>query len=205
MTVWRELRKVKTEQQNDLFEAPRAAADRGLWSLFWVLQGGPDIARKDLTLKPEYMSDSLGKYGEEVKRVWGVCGTDERGVFGLQTKVHTWTIQRAGLAAVNASEALRLDERALIAGAEAWAVAHGFDSVSDFQAQGEAFSPWTRVNNCTDSDENDQIEAEKLDALRGPGLNFQGGEGKPTFESLKNEIHPRGSGRFGRQRPAPCP
>ena len=41
VTVWREMRKVKLQQQNDLFEAPRAAADRGLWSLFWVLQGGP--------------------------------------------------------------------------------------------------------------------------------------------------------------------
>lgn len=185
VTVWRELRKVKTEQVNDLFELPRSAADRGLWSLFWVLQGGPDVARKDLTLKPAYVSDSLGKYGDEVKRVWGVSGKDDRGDFGLQTKLHTWTIQRAGMALVNASEALRLDERALIAGAEAWAVAHGFDSVSAFQAQGEAFSPWTRVNNCTDGGDLDQIEAEKLDALRGPGINFQGGEGKPTFESMK--------------------
>ena len=177
VTVWRELRKVKLEQQNDLFEAPRAAADRGLWSLFWVLQGGPDVARKDLTLKPEYATDTLGKYGDEVKRVWGIAAAD---TYALQTRVHTWTVQAAGLGEINRLETLRLDERALIAGAEAWAVAHGFESASDFRETGEAFSPWTRVNNCTESDDS---EAQRLDAMRGPGLNFQRGEGKPPFES----------------------
>lgn len=197
VTVWRELRKVKLQQQNDLFEAPRAAADRGMWSLFWVLQGGPDVARKDLTLKPEYATDKTGKYGDEVKRVWGLAAIDG---CALQTRIHTWTVQRAGLGAVNASEALRLDERALIAGAEAWAVAHGFDSASDFRETGEAFSPWTRVNNCTESDD---AEAEKLDRQRGAGLNFQQGGGKPPFESHLNEIFHDRLGRFGLRRPAP--
>ena len=194
VTVWRELRKVKLQQKNDLFEMPRAAADNGMWSLFWVLQGGPEVARKDLSLKTEYATDLVGKYGEKVARVWGVTASDG---CALQTRTHEWTVQRAGLGEVNRLETLRLDERALIAGAEAWAVAHGFESASAFRETSEAFSPWTRVNNCTESDES---EAERLDFERGAGLNFQGGEGKPPFESHLHEIFlDRGgnAGRFG--------
>ena len=188
VTVWRELRRLgDTQVQNDLFEGPRAAADRGMWALFWILQGGPEVPRKELTLKPAYMSDSLGKYGDEVKRVWGVTAKTDAGDVGLQTKLHTWTIQRAGLADVNFHEAVRIDDRAVQAGADAWAVAHGFDSVSEFREQGEAFSPWTSVNNCTQGDEIDDAEAVKLDAQRGAGIKFQGGEGKPTFGIYKNE------------------
>ena len=182
VTVWRELRKVKLEQQNDLFEAPRAAADRGMWSLFWVLQGGPEVARKDLSLKPAYVSDKLGKYGDDVARVWGVqalCGR------ALQTRVHTWTIQKAGKAAVDLYCAVAIDDIAVQRGANAWAVAHGFESASDFRETGEAFSPWTRVNNCTESADS---EVQRIDAMRGPGLNFQAGEGKPPFE---NHLHVR--------------
>ncbi len=47
VTVWRELRRLAKDApspvlQQELFEGPRAAADRGLWALFWLLQGGPD-------------------------------------------------------------------------------------------------------------------------------------------------------------------
>ena len=178
VTVWRELRKVKLEQQNDLFEAPRAAADRGMWSLFWVLQGGPEVARKNLSLKPAYLADKLGKYGDEVERVWGV---EALGGCALQTRLHTWTVQKAGRAAVDLYCAVAIDDIAVQKGANAWAMAHGFESASEFREQGEAFSPWTRVNNCT---EPDQIDLEKIDLRRGPGLKFGGGEGKPTFESL---------------------
>ena len=178
VTVWRELRKVKAEQKNDLFEAPRAAADRGMWSLFWVLQGGPDVRRKDLSLKPLYVADTNGQYGDPIERVWGVEAVDG---CGLQTKKHTWKVQRAGRAAADLHCAVRIDEIAVQRGAEAWAVAHGFESVSAFQDYSAAVIPWTRVNNCTDSEEFDEAAALKLDAERGPGRNFQRGEGKPPF------------------------
>jgi Bacteriophage replication gene A protein (GPA) len=164
VTVWRELRKIKTEQQNDLFEAPRAAADRALWSLFWVLQGGPEVARKNLTLKPAYMAAKTGKYGDDIERVWGVQAADG---CALQTRLHEWTIQRAGLAAVDLYEAVRIDDRAIEAGALAWVQAAGFDSIPDFQAR-EA-CPWTGVNNCT-QDEKFSDEADlKRDLSRGQG------------------------------------
>lgn len=180
VTVWRELRKVKAEQVNDLFEAPRAAADRGMWSLFWVLQGGPDVQRKDLTLKPLYVADTTGQYGDPIERVWGVEAIDG---CGLQTKAHTWKVQRAGRAAADLHCAVRIDEIAVQRGAEAWVKAHGFESVSAFQDFGAAAIPWTRVNNCTDGQNFDDAAALKLDAERGPGINFRGGEGKPPFES----------------------
>lgn len=185
VTVWRELRKVKTEQANDLFEAPRAAADRGMWSLFWVLQGGPDVQRKDLTLKPLYVADTVGKYGDEVERIWGVQAVDG---CGLQTKTHTWTVQRAGRAAADFHCAARIDEIAVERGALAWVKAHGFESVSAFQEIGAAGFPWTRVNNCTESQDFDDAAALKLDEQRGPGRNFQRGGGKPPFG---NEFYER--------------
>lgn len=182
VTVWRELRKVKTEQQNELFEGPRAAADRALWALFWVLQGGPEAPRKALTLKPCYVESTTGKYGDAVERVWGVQALDG---CALQTKLHDWTIQRAGLAAVDWHEAVRIDDRAVAAGAEAWVKAAGFESVSAFQDS--AAGPWTGVNNCTEDDENtgeiDDATAQWLDMMRGPGQEIRGWEGKPAPES----------------------
>lgn len=192
VTVWRELRRLGTDLeqplQNDLFEGPRAAADRALWALFWVLQGGPDVKRKDLTLKPAYVSDSEGKYGDEVERVWGVTAQEGDIDHHLQTRMHTWTVQRAGLNNINLHEAVRLDDRAVAAGALAWVKAAGFESVSDFHDR--AAGAWTGVNNCRDEPEQDDATAEFddatelwLDAQRGPGMTSQGWEGLPDHES----------------------
>jgi len=158
VTVWRELRRLGKDLdqplQLELFEGPRAAADRSLWSLFWVLQGGPEVPRSQLTLKPHYVKEQGGKYGEEIKRVKGVtCHEDGE---TLVTRLHTWTVQLAGLAEVDAH----------------WARFHGgdrdfyraYESLSDFEG-GEA-DPWTGVNNCTDSIETDEAAELHADFLR---------------------------------------
>ena len=156
VTVWRELRRLgeKAETlQLELFEKPRAAASRGAWFDFWMLQGGPDVARKQLTLKPLSMADGLGKYGDEQKRVRGVLGTDSDGIeYDQITRLDTWTIQRAGLAAVDYHHAEFTDYLNRQKAIDKFVKEAGFLDVSDFRASsaGEAGTPRTRINNCTD-------------------------------------------------------
>ena len=78
------------------------------------------------------------------------------GELALRTRVHTWTIQQAGIAQVNASDLeqnvwmqsnkrVRKFERA--AGLP---VRSDIRFPMDFSSgRGEALSPWTSVNNCT--------------------------------------------------------
>ncbi|MBV5345920.1 MAG: replication endonuclease, partial [Rhodoferax sp.] len=77
VTVWRELRRlgVVTEEnraQGDLFASAQDAADKADWGMFWQVQGGPDVRRKDLTLSPAYDKELLNKYDEETSRIVGV-------------------------------------------------------------------------------------------------------------------------------------
>jgi hypothetical protein len=140
VTVWRELRRLGKNKpvRNELFEGPRAAADRSLWALFWVLQGGPESPRKQL-LKPMWISDSTGKYGDLVKRVIGV--QDGALVQSMVTRRHTWTVQRTGLAEVNRSETERKDTRRIQKNVDAFLSAAGVSSLSNFERNGEAMQP----------------------------------------------------------------
>ena len=154
VTVWRELRRLGEgqAQQMDMFEGPRAAADRSLWSLFWVLQGGPEVKRKDLTLRPLWTVDGTGKYGDNVARVLGVQGRDydTQAEHAIVTKMHTWTVQRAGLADVDAQMYEGREGRASAARQLAFVQAAGYRDVSEFLGHGATVTPWTGVNNCTD-------------------------------------------------------
>jgi Bacteriophage replication gene A protein (GPA) len=160
VTVWRELRRLAQDAQSpilqlELFEGPRAAADRALWSLFWVLQGGPDVPRSELTLRPMYEVAGIGRYGEESVTVRGVLGRDVDApevVQALLTRFHTWTVQRAGLAAVNAEQAAWTHHLALRKGPDAdfYRAYDAIEADRDVQRSGEAASTWTCVNNCTD-------------------------------------------------------
>ena len=150
VTVWRELRRLgkghEAACQLELFEKPRAAASRGDWFAFWMVQGGPDVARKDLTLKPFYVADDLGKYGDLVPKIKGVEGTDATGNFMEVTRLKTWTVQRAGLDTVNTLQA-DFDERMAWAKGNAGFVAAYADA--EFQRIGEAERTRTGINNCS--------------------------------------------------------
>lgn len=145
VTVWRELRRLGAPERGatpDLFAGPQDAADQGDYGMFWQLQGGPDVRRKDLTLSPAYTEDSTGKYGDPVKRVFGVNSCD--GKF-RKTKTHTWTVQRAGLAVVNV---LQAEHSAEVKSAAA--VARFLSEAGEFAAGFSAHrAAWTGVNNCT--------------------------------------------------------
>lgn len=155
VTVWRELRRLGaadeslSNSQLDLFTGPQNAADRSLWSLFWVLQGGPDVKPKALTLRPLYTTEAGGRYGEDVSRILGVSAKDGASTYALQTRLHTWTVQRAGMADVNYAHADRLDFMDRAAKIAAFLKEAGIPGVQEFNARQGA---WTGVNNCTEKE-----------------------------------------------------
>jgi hypothetical protein len=155
VTVWRELRRLGEvpEQvgQRDLFASLQDTADMSDWGMFYHLQGGPKVARKDLPIKPFYKADSLGKYGDEVSRVYGLewNSVQAGGWLLTQTREHTWTVQREGTEACNTMDAEVKDfmnvEKA-VARFLSEAGKSGFDGAN------AVCTPRTRVNNCTGSD-----------------------------------------------------
>jgi hypothetical protein len=167
VTVWRELRRLGKGKdgrlQLELFEHPRSAADRGLWALFWLLQGGPDVPRRELSLKPMYVEGATGRYGDAAVQIKGVHGFDAEKMHEhvAVTRMHEWRVQRAGLAAVDAYEADRWHEREL-------RVRHAAYFEIEEKRSGEAASTWTGVNNCT-ADADDEAELLRMDRLRGGG------------------------------------
>jgi hypothetical protein len=153
VTVWREFRRLSNELQEplelDVFEHARAAADNALWAWFWILQGGPDVRRKDLTLRPHWQTEEQsGKYGDDVQRVRGVvarCEEAETGELQLTTRIHTWSVQPAGQAQTDATQESWNRARSVLKG---WGF-NSLDEWEEFQRRSEAASPWTRDNNCT--------------------------------------------------------
>lgn len=149
VTVWRELRRlgeVTESAQRDLFDNAQDAADRACWLSFWMVQGGPMVKRSDLPLKPFYQSDSLGKYGDSVSRITGVTVATEAGELYRQTRLHEWTVQRAGQQIVEAAYIERLDDMSAAANIKRFLNGAGYSDVSEFNARQGA---WTGVNNCT--------------------------------------------------------
>lgn len=148
VTVWRELRRlgeVADKAQRDLFDQAQDAADQANWMMFWMLQGGPAVKRAALPLHPYYQADSLGKYGDEVKRITGITQTVPGGELYLQTRIHEWTVQRAGVSVVEADYQQRREDMAHAANVAGFlSAAKGFGI--EFPAHRAA---WTGVNNCT--------------------------------------------------------
>ena len=137
VTVWRELRKLDQEAgtcQLELFEKPRAAASRGDWFSFWMVQGGPDVARKDLSVKPFYVTEDTGAYGDLMKKIKGVSNQDE--TQQEPTRLHEWTVQKDGMAAVNWFQ----DHRVFMKAYED----------AEFKRIREANQARTGVNNCSE-------------------------------------------------------
>lgn len=152
VTVWRELRRlgeVAESAQRDLFQTAQDAADEANWFVFWLIQGGTATKRSELPLKPFYTEDSEGKYGDAVKRIIGITHTTPDGDLFLQTKTHEWTVQRAGMAAVNADWTER---RAEIVSTTK--VARFLSEAKEFGIDFSAHrAAWTGVNNCTPENE----------------------------------------------------
>lgn len=155
VTVWRELRRLGEvpEQvgQRDLLASLQDTADLSDWGMFYTLQGGPAVKRKDLPIKPFYMADSLGQYGDEVSRIYGLEWKSNiaGGWLVENTRTHVWTVQREGTEANDSKDFEFKDfmnrEKAV---ERFWSEA----SEPGMDGANAVCTPRTRVNNCTQSE-----------------------------------------------------
>ncbi len=131
--VWRELRRLRDEEEGAI-EAARLAADNADWQAYTEAQGGVFTTRDALTVKialweefdaetGELLQNPLNRYGEAIEgRVFGLISS---GVNYL-TRFYIWTIKTKN----KAVEALKIKRDSSAGGG-------GFDVT------------WSSVNNCT--------------------------------------------------------
>ncbi|PHM62022.1 replication endonuclease [Xenorhabdus ishibashii] len=124
VSVWRELRRLKGDKQilpDEDMDNVRFAADIGNWSAYTECQGGPLVARKNLTVRLAYEITKQGNaYGEDVQRISGIYSPCLGESSSFVTRTVKWKI-------VPKSQPLAADK--------------GLDL--DFS------SSWSSVNNCT--------------------------------------------------------
>jgi hypothetical protein len=194
VSVYRELRRLGevTEAawaQPDLFTPYQDAADQANWFVYWGQQGGPTVPRRKLTLKPAYTTDLENKYGEDVSRIMGITHTSATEQASLKTRAHTWTVQVAGLADIDAAQAIHRDDMARAAAVERFYREAGLSGHSEFLALGAPCAPWTGVNNCTAPLQNSHVL--HYDILK-PKFDFEGFEHEPWAIAYKPENNRRG-------------
>ena len=159
VTVWRELRRMREEIDQAVtsvafdFEGVRKAVDDSKWAQFWILLGGPWTKRADLAMKPFLVEAQGGKYGDTIKRIFGVTGRNDSGEYMLRTRMHEWSVQRAGLHCVNVCDAEHKEWMHLNKELQQIEREWGLPVRGDvrFPLGGfEESTPRTSVNNCTD-------------------------------------------------------
>ncbi|WP_404394688.1 hypothetical protein [Pseudoalteromonas phenolica] len=121
VTVYRELRRIRTQTNNEHIEPIRQAADEARWKDYVKLQGGMCIGR-DANFKTHYEITKLGNdYAETVKHIKGVVHVLSNST--LKTRLVEWQRQLKGTAAKTAQ--------------------------ADTTHVGSADLSWTSGNNCT--------------------------------------------------------
>ncbi len=128
--IWRELRKLSDEQQDEIIEGARLAADQSRWADFLEIMGGAVVRRDDLAIKlkkADMVNHGTGElkqnaYGELVPMVIGLFTV----LSDVRTKLKNWVLVPTKELVFLASQP---SERAL--GARAGCVS------------------WSPVNNCT--------------------------------------------------------
>ncbi len=124
VTVWRELRRLPGDGQiipDQDMDNVRFAADVGNWSAYTEFQGGPLVARKDLTVRLAYEVTERGNvYAEDVQRVTGVYSPRLGEESAVCTRLVKWAI-----------------------------VPKLAESEAEAGLPGGNAAPWSSVNNCT--------------------------------------------------------
>ncbi|QXF35994.1 replication protein A [Photorhabdus akhurstii] len=96
VSVWRELRRLSGDEQilSDVdMDNVRFAADVGDWFAYTEFQGGPLVARKDLTVRLSYEITEQGNaYGENVLRISGVYSPRLGDSSSFITRTVKWNI-----------------------------------------------------------------------------------------------------------------
>ncbi|EPY8419076.1 replication endonuclease [Klebsiella pneumoniae] len=133
VSVWRELRRFRNQEQadkiNPLFAELHRAADAGDWQQYTQLQGGALVARRDLPLRIWYQQkDEPNDYGEYLDLIKGLMMPAVH-IPPIETRLHTYRIVR--------KKPEILDDS-------------GQAVDFDFDLRGASAPPRTRVNNCTE-------------------------------------------------------
>ena len=133
VSVWRELRRFRNQEQadkiNPLFAELHRAADAGDWQQYTQLQGGALVARRDLPLRIWYQQkDEPNDYGEYLDLIKGLVMPTAH-IPPIETRLHTYRIVR--------KKPEILDDS-------------GQAVDFDFDLRGASAPSRTRVNNCTE-------------------------------------------------------
>ncbi|MEG6037468.1 replication endonuclease [Enterobacter kobei] len=133
VSVWRELRRFRNQEQadkiNPLFAELHRAADAGDWQQYTQLQGGALVARRDLPLRIWYQQkDEPNDYGEYLDLIKGLVMPAAH-IPPIETRLHTYRIVR--------KKPEILDDS-------------GQAVDFDFDLRGASAPSRTRVNNCTE-------------------------------------------------------
>lgn len=90
VTLWRELRRAKTEIPEGILQQAFEAADTGNWAQFLQVLGGATPKRKDLPIQlAKVESDENDRYGDpKGQKIIGIKTVDTT----LQTRIHQWSI-----------------------------------------------------------------------------------------------------------------
>ena len=130
VSVWRELRRLKSKKVTDAIIDPvLASADIGDWAAYTAHQGGPLVKRKDIKVRLAY-EDKINQYEEIIKKIKGVYAP----IHGLASFICTRLIKWKLVAKSNRNIVKTRD-------------------VSLLRAER---TPWSSVNNCTPIDNSEQ-------------------------------------------------
>lgn len=134
VSVWRELRRFRNQEQadkiNPLFAELHRAADAGDWQQYTQLQGGALVARRDLPLRIWYQQkDEPNDYGEYRDLIKGLMMPAVQ-IPPIETRLHSYRIVRQKPEILDGS---------------------GQAVDFDFDLPGASAPSRTRVNNCTEA------------------------------------------------------
>ncbi|MEQ1974991.1 replication endonuclease [Xenorhabdus sp. SGI240] len=153
VSVWRELRRLRGDEQilpDEDMDNVRFAADVGNWSAYTEFQGGPLVARKNLTVRLAYEVTEQGNaYGEDVQRISGIYSPRLGESSSFITRTVKWKIvPKSG--AAPAGEGLAFS--------------------------GGSAASWSSVNNCTEArrtiNDNKNLVEKIIDYADSIGMDF---------------------------------
>lgn len=92
VTVWRELRRLGSQQvENNIIDPVLAAADVGDWAAYTQLQGGATVERQKIAVRISY-EEEQNQFEEEIKKIRGVFAPIIGAASFICTRLIKWAI-----------------------------------------------------------------------------------------------------------------